>query len=33
MSDADRIHEYERVEVSGEGATAQEIRIHGSGAG
>ena len=31
MSDADRIHEYERVEVSGEGATAREIRIHGSG--
>ena len=25
-------HEYERVVVSGEGATAREIRIYGSGA-
>ncbi len=31
MSDDNRIHEYERVEVSGDGATAREIRIYGSG--
>ena len=32
MSDDNRIHhEYERVVVSGEGATAREIRIYGSG--
>jgi hypothetical protein len=34
MGDDNRIHqEYERVEVSGEGATAREIRIYGSGGG
>jgi hypothetical protein len=32
MGDENRIHrEYERVVVSGEGATAREIRIYGSG--
>ena len=31
MGDDNKIHEYERVVVSGEGATAREIRIHGSG--
>jgi hypothetical protein len=32
MSDDNGIHhEYERVVVSGEGATAREIRIYGSG--
>jgi hypothetical protein len=32
MGDDSRIrHEYERVVVSGEGATAREIRIYGSG--
>ena len=30
MSDDDRTHAYERVVVTGEGATAREIRIHGS---
>lgn len=34
MGDDNRIRqEYGRVEVSGEGATAQEIRIYGSGGG
>ncbi len=34
MGDDSRIHhEYERVVVIGEGATAREIRIYGSGAG
>jgi hypothetical protein len=34
MGDDSKIHhEYERVVVSGEGATAREIRIYGSGAG
>jgi hypothetical protein len=34
MADDNRIHqEYERVVVSGEGATAREIRIYGSGGG
>jgi hypothetical protein len=31
MGDDNRIHEYERVVVSAEGATAREIRIYGSG--
>ena len=32
MGDDNQIHhEYERVVVSGEGATAREIRIYGSG--
>ena len=31
MGDDNKIHEYERVVVSGEGATAREIRIHGRG--
>jgi hypothetical protein len=32
MGNDDQIHhEYERVVVSGEGATAREIRIYGSG--
>ena len=32
MGDDNKIHhEYERVVVSGEGATAREIRIYGSG--
>ena len=31
--DSSSHHEYERVVVSGEGATAREIRIYGSGAG
>jgi len=31
MGDDSRIHEYERVVVSGEGAAAREIRIHGGG--
>jgi hypothetical protein len=30
MSDDSKIHEYERVVVSDEGATAREIRIYGS---
>ena len=34
MGDGNRTHqEYERVEVSGEGATAREIRIYGSEGG
>jgi hypothetical protein len=34
MGDDNRIrHEYERVVVSGEGATAREIRVYGSGGG
>ena len=34
MGDDNRTHhEYERVVVSGEGATAREIHIYGSGAG
>ena len=34
MADDNRIHqEYERVVVSGEGATGREIRIYGSGGG
>jgi hypothetical protein len=34
MGDDNKIHHgYERVVVSGEGATAREIRIYGSGAG
>ncbi len=31
MGDHNKVHEYERVAVSGEGATAREIRIYGSG--
>jgi hypothetical protein len=32
MGDDDKVrHEYERVVVSGEGATAREIRIYGTG--
>lgn len=31
MGDHNKVHEYERVVVSGEGATAREIRIYGSG--
>jgi hypothetical protein len=31
MGDDNRIHQYERVVVSGEGATAREISIYGSG--
>ena len=32
MGDDNKVrHEYERVAVSGEGATAREIRIYGSG--
>jgi hypothetical protein len=30
MGDDNKIHAYERVVVSGEGATAREIRIYGS---
>ena len=33
MGDDTRIHEYERVVVTDEGAAAREIRIYGSGAG
>jgi len=31
MADDNRIHEYQRVVVSGEGPAAQEIHIYGSG--
>jgi hypothetical protein len=31
MGDDNKVHQYERVVVSGEGATAREIRIYGSG--
>lgn len=31
MGDDNKVHEYERVVVSGAGATAREIRIYGSG--
>jgi len=31
MADRSKIHQYERVVVSGEGAKAREIRIYGSG--
>ena len=33
MADHSKIHQYERVVVSGEGAKGREIRIYGSGAG
>jgi len=31
MGDDNKIHEYERVVVAGEGATAREIRVYGRG--
>ena len=31
MGDDNKVHAYERVVVSGEGATAREIRIYGPG--
>lgn len=31
MGDDNKVHQYERVVVSGEGGTAREIRIYGTG--